>query len=252
MLKATLSTDSVAFFINFAIMNTDINSIVRKDIFESIGKYAYSTIDTLQNSYFIGRHIALNNIPGDIMECGLGAGANFAAMIRGFIESNDKNRLINFWGFDSFEGIQLAGPKDTSQPGIGEIKHDVNVPAEQLLVSSGITSVSIEQVRANLSRWEIPMHKVSLVKGWIQNSLPGQIDNIERLAVLRLDMDIYDPTKFALENLWDKVSPGGFVIIDDWALDGARIAVEEFFASRKIKLKPNSVPNSTPVYFIKK
>lgn len=230
------------------------NIVLSLEFLEEIGLYAYSTKETIHNSYAIGGLVAVNLVPGDIIECGLGAGANFAAMIQGCVDIEKVVPHVlarNFWGFDSFEGIQLAGPKDTSQPGIGQITHDVNVAPEQLLVSSGITSVSLQQVTDNLSKWGLPMHRINLVPGWIQNTLESKLDQIKEIAVLRLDMDIYDPTKFALKHLWQKIVSGGFLIIDDWALDGARLAVEEFFKEQNIRLKPHSVENSTPVYFIK-
>ena len=58
-------------------------------------------------------------------------------------------------------------------------------------------------------------------------------------------------TKIALEFLFDKVVDGGIVIIDDWALDGARLACEEYFESINYQPKYIGVPNSTPVYFYK-
>jgi O-methyltransferase len=64
-------------------------------------------------------------------------------------------------------------------------------------------------------------------------------------------MDVYDPTMFALRQLYDKVSKGGYIIIDDWALAGVRTAVMEFWTERGLKPEIKQVPNSTPIYWIK-
>jgi O-methyltransferase len=232
-----------------------MENIISAERFTKISGFVYSTADTQKLSYDLGRKVVSDRITGDIVECGLGAGGNFASMILGCTDQEsmypNSDVLRKFIGFDSFQGIQLAGPKDKEQPGIGAISHDVNVDPGQLLVSSGITSVSRQNVEANLKNWGMPMERIVLHEGWIQNSLPGVIDTIDAISILRLDMDIYDPTIFALRNLYDKVSPGGYVIIDDWALEGAQTAVKEFFKERNIRPKLIPVENSTPVWFKK-
>lgn len=216
-------------------------------IYYQISHSVYSTPETQRQSYEIGDYLRNNSIEGDVVELGVAAGGNFATMLLG---CRDAGIMRKGWGFDSFQGIQLAGKKDTSQPGIGEITHDVEVPDEALLVSSGITVHPKQNVIDNLTSWGL-YDNVELVEGWVQHTLPVYADKIDKIAVLRLDMDIYYPTKIALEFLFDKVVKGGVVVIDDWALDGARLACEEYFESIKYKPTYIAVPNSTPVYFYK-
>jgi len=215
--------------------------------YNQISGCVYSTAETQRQSYEAGAYLRNNSVEGDIVELGVAAGGNFATMLLGCREAGLSRKG---WGFDSFEGIQLAGTKDTSQPGIGKITHDVNVKDEELLVSSGITVHPKQTVIDNLKNWGL-YNNVELIEGWVQNTLPEYADKIEKIAVLRLDMDIYHPTKIALEYLFDKVVKGGVVIIDDWALDGARLACQEFFESIDYKPQYIGVPNSTPVYFYK-
>lgn len=216
-------------------------------IYYQISHSVYSTPETQRQSYRIGDYLRNNSIEGDVVELGVAAGGNFATMLLG---CRDAGIMRKGWGFDSFQGIQLAGKKDTSQPGIGEITHDVEVPDEALLVSSGIRVHPKQNVIDNLTSWGL-YDNVELVEGWVQHTLPVYADKIDKIAVLRLDMDIYYPTKIALEFLFDKVVKGGVVVIDDWALDGARLACEEYFESIKYKPTYIAVPNSTPVYFYK-
>lgn len=210
----------------------------------------YSTKETQINSYEMGKYVVQNNIEGDIIECGVAMAGNFASMILGAVSIPEgKNR--KFWGFDSFQGIQLAGKKDTQQAGIGNITHNTDVPYEDLLVSSGITSHSKQQVMNNLNTWGLSNYQIELVEGWVQNSIPQVNDRINKISILRLDMDVYHPTKFTLDLWWDKISDGGVIIIDDWALDGVRVACYEFFQEKGISPTINTVPNSTPTYFFK-
>lgn len=220
-------------------MNTKLYSL--------ISQHCYSTSQTAKNSYDCAQYVCNNNIIGDVVECGVAAAGNFGLMLLG---CKDINHTRKFWGFDSFQGIQLAGKKDTLQAGIGAITHNVNVPEEDLLVSSGITVNSKDSVIANLKSWQL-YDNIELVEGWIQHSLQSVIDRITSISILRLDMDIYAPTKFALEHLFPKISQGGVVIIDDWELDGARIACQEYFDNIKYVPLYMDIPESTPKYFYK-
>jgi hypothetical protein len=65
----------------------------------------------------------------------------------------ETNVFRNIHAFDSFQGIPLAGPNDTEQPGIGKISHDTSVDPDELLKSSGVTSHSLEQVVSNFNRF---------------------------------------------------------------------------------------------------
>lgn len=67
------------------------------------------------------------------------------------------------------------------------------------------------------------------LKGWFQETMPKDSSQISQIAILRLDGDWYDSTRVCLEFLYDKVVPGGFVIIDNYgAYEGCRKAVAEF------------------------
>jgi O-methyltransferase len=205
--------------------------------------FAYSTVETLEHSFDMGKYVVDNNIKGDIVELGIAQGGNLTAMLRGATGRKG-------WGFDSFEGIQLAGKKDTQQAGIGAITHDVNVSEEELLKSSGITVHGRKEVEEKLNKWGV-LDRVTLVEGWVQKTLPTTVKDIKEIAVLRLDMDIYEPTKVSLNALYDKVSKGGVIIIDDWNLTGCVVAVQEFIAERKLKVEIKNVKNSNPVFWIK-
>ena len=74
---------------------------------------------------------------------------------------------------------------------------------------------------------------MQFLEGWFRDTLPNA--PVDRLCVLRLDGDMYESTMIALENLHDRVSPGGFIIVDDYgAVAGCRAAVDDFRRLRGI------------------
>ena len=87
-------------------------------------------------------------------------------------------------------------------------------------------------MRDNFRRYGLLDDEVEFLEGWFKDTLPAA--PIERLAILRLDGDMYGSTMETLEALYDKVGPGGFVIVDDYILPGCRKAVDDFRAARGI------------------
>lgn len=179
---------------------------------------AYSTKETVYNTYALALEAVL--IPGCFVECGIGAGAQLMAMALTY-----SSKVI--YGFDSFKGIPMAGKHDDQQPGIGIISHDVHAPIKKRLVSSGVTVHSMQNVLDNFEKQEIGASMVRFVEGWFQDTL--QKVDTGPIALLRLDGDLYESTMVCLEQLYPKVSPGGIVIIDDYALPGCMKAVHDYF-----------------------
>ena len=88
-------------------------------------------------------------------------------------------------------------------------------------------AVSLEQVRANFAEYGLLDEKVRFLEGWFEDTLPTA--PIARLAILRLDGDLYKSTMDTLQHLYPKLSAGGYVIIDDyWAIAACREAVTDY------------------------
>ena len=137
-----------------------------------------------------------NNVPGDFIETGVWRGGTtifMRAMLKVF---GVTDRVV--WAADSFEGLPV--PKDN------EDGWDVS---EEVALK-----VSLEQVQANFEKFGLLDEQVRFLKGWFCDTLPTA--PIETLAILRLDGDLYSSTMDALDNLFPKVSKGGFVIVDDY------------------------------------
>ena len=72
--------------------------------------------------------------------------------------------------------------------------------------------------------------------GWFQQTIPGTLSSLDKIAVLRLDGDYYESTKVCLDGLYDHVVKDGFIIIDDYGtFQGCKKAVDEFLISNDIK-----------------
>lgn len=96
-------------------------------------------------------------------------------------------------------------------------------------------SAGLEDVKNNFRAFGLLDSQVEFLKGWFCDTLPGA--PIGSLAVMRLDGDYYESTMDGLTNLYDKLSVGGYVIIDDYGEDDwtyCRKAVDEFRAARGI------------------
>ncbi len=89
-----------------------------------------------------------------------------------------------------------------------------------------VLGVSLETVRRNFERYGLLDDQVRFLPGWFKDTLPDA--PVDALAVMRLDGDLYESTMDALENLYPKLSRGGFVIIDDYVVPACRKAVDDF------------------------
>jgi O-methyltransferase len=95
-------------------------------------------------------------------------------------------------------------------------------------------AVSVDKVRDNFSRYGLLDEQVRFLKGFFRDTLPTA--QIERLALLRLDGDLYESTMQGLTYLYPKVSVGGFVIVDDYgALDACKRAVHDYLDSENLR-----------------
>ena len=157
-------------------------------------------------------------VPGDLIETGVwrgGASIFMRAVLKAY---NEHDRRV--WVADSFRGLPPPNAtKYASDAGDTFYKND-------------FLAVSREQVASNFSRYGLLDAQVQFLEGWFKDTLP--VAPIERLAVMRLDGDMYEATIQALEALYDKLSPGGFVIIDDYLLEPCAQAVHDFRQARAI------------------
>ena len=94
-------------------------------------------------------------------------------------------------------------------------------------------AIPLKSVQAHFAAYGLLDDRVEFLKGWFSDTLPTLTNR--HFALIRLDGDMYQSTIEALDNLYDQLSPGGFVIIDDYgAVRACRAAVDDFRGSRNI------------------
>jgi O-methyltransferase len=193
---------------------------------EQIAKSALSSIETVQASYDFAWMALKHEVPGDFVECGVFAGAQCAAMALAiktwhFSGGPPHNpyggRRVHL--FDSFSGIPQAGREDAEYLEAGH--------------KPGLSSCSLAQVQANMKAWGIDEKLLVYHAGLFEQTVPCRtIVKDSGIALLRLDGDLYESTKICMEYLYPLLSPGGWLIVDDFDLTGSRKAVMEYMTMR--------------------
>lgn len=167
-----------------------------------------------------------DNIEGDLIETGVWRGGACIFMKATLVAYGIKNRKI--YVADSFEGL----PKPNSK----------KYPAdkENKLYTCVSLKVSKEDVENNFRKYGLLDKNVVFLKGWFKDTLP--VAPIDKLAILRLDGDMYESTMDALVNLYPKLSVGGFCIIDDYgAWPECKKAVEDYISQQGIKVEKREI-----------
>jgi hypothetical protein len=186
-------------------------------------------IPRLNNIQYCVEHVLRHNVPGDLIETGVWRGGATIFM-RGILKAyNVPDRLV--WVADSFQGLPAADR--------------VRYPSESELDFHHMAAlaVSLDQVKHNFERYELLDDQVRFLKGWFSDTLPSA--PIARLAVIRLDGDMYESTMDGLVNLYPKLSPGGFVIVDDYnAVDSCNAAVNDFRKAQGITAELSLIPGA--------
>ena len=173
----------------------------------------------LKNVQDLTERVIDNNVPGDFIETGVWRGGA-CIMMRAVLQAyNVKDRKV--WLADSFEGLP--------PPNVEDYPHDKN---EKFHEYSEL-AVSLEEVKNNFEKYGLLDNQVEFIKGWFKDTLKNP--PIDKLAILRLDGDLYESTIQSLEYLYDKLSVGGYVIVDDYnVVEACKHATHDFLSARKI------------------
>lgn len=207
---------------------------------------AYSAIKLVEPYTMIGRRRLItlyhqvafceeNGIPGDLVECGVWKGGAVALMAMANLAEGKSRRHIHL--FDAFTEICAPDQSVDGTKALNEAKQAVPTStfSGELVPLTGIyhykggpgTLEGNKHLLEDLVGYDSAF--LHYHKGWFQETLPLDSSEISQIAILRLDGDWYASTKVCLEYLYDKVSPGGIVIVDDYGCyEGCKKAVDEF------------------------
>jgi O-methyltransferase len=186
-------------------------------------------VPRLDNIQHCVEEVLRAGVAGDLIETGVWRGGA-SIFMRGVLKAHGvTDRQV--WVADSFEG--LPPPDHARYPKEGPSVFHMH---EAL-------AVSLDEVRTNFERYGLLDEQVRFLKGWFRDSLPTA--PIEKLAVMRLDGDMYESTMDALVWLYPKLSPGGFVIVDDYnAVATCNEAVQDFRKERGITAELLLIPGA--------
>lgn len=160
--------------------------------------------------------VLAEDIPGDLIETGVWRGGACILMRAVLAAHGVTDRVV--WVADSFQGMPHgAGCENWEYPAL---------------------VVPLDEVQENFRSYGALDDQVRFLPGWFKDTLPGPVGP---LAVLRFDGDYYASARDVLVALYPRLSPGGYVIIDDWGFDFCRRAVHEYRAEHGIT-EPVQVP----------
>ena len=130
---------------------------------------------------------------------------------------------------------------------------DDHARLKQFIDAAGDESISKHQLIEVLSNKKCD-YKVTLVEGNIMMTVPSFTQNHPELkiALLHLDVDIYEPSKCVIKELYPKLSLGGILILDDYGIfPGATKAVDDYLKDKQERVQ--RLPYAfAPCYIIKK
>lgn len=187
--------------------------------------------------------IEKNHIKGDFVECGVWKGGSVGLMALANLKHSNTRRNIHL--FDVYDNGSEPDPDVDGEFAINQIKElvgkkDLEVKGRLKSVEGAYESLGGKgTLEGNQHLLEsiigYDKNKIHYHKGWFQDTVPKDVHEIEKIAILRLDGDFYDNTKVCLEYLYDKVVPNGLIIIDDYGTyDGCKKAVDEFRMKKNI------------------
>ena len=200
-----------------------LDNLENDNVDTGVGTKSYTMIgkDRLQNIEDLFNRVIENNIEGDLIETGVwkGGAVIFMNAINKFYKQNRQIYVA-----DSFEGLP---PPDTKYP---EDK-------DSRLHNETEYAVSIDDVKSNFKKFDLLDNNVVFIKGFFKDTLYTY--PFSKLSIIRLDGDMYQSTLESLESLYDKVSIGGYIIIDDygWKKCGCSKAVDYFISKHNLDVK---------------
>lgn len=186
--------------------------------------YTLVSEEGLENIEELLKKIKKEKIGGNFVETGAWKGG---ACIYARSVMNELGLTGTVYACDSFEG--LPKPDD---------KYPVDAGDEHWKIKD--LNIKVADAENNFIKFGC-RDGVEIVKGFFEETMPVLKNKVGEIAILRLDGDMYGSTMVVLENLYDNVVDGGYIIVDDYALHGCKKAVDNFIKSRGITPEIKSV-----------
>ena len=199
-------------------------------IYEKVKQYTMVDLERCYSLYKSVQYIVHNDIPGDLVECGVWKGGCCMLIAFTLLKAGVRDRRI--WLFDTFSGMTKPGEHDgkTEQMNWENNKKDND--------KNDWCYASIEETKSNLGKTGYPLGQLEFVKGKVEETIPGR--KPDKISLLRLDTDWYDSTKHELFHLYPLMGKGAVLIIDDYGVwQGSRKATDEYFGNTVYLNRPD-------------
>jgi O-methyltransferase len=182
-------------------------------------RYTMVSPALLFRMYDIAEEAGESGIEGDLVECGVWNGGSAALLA---VATMGRRGDRDVWLYDSFRG--LPPPTERDPEAVREFWFQGWNMGQEL------------RVREIWRRLRLPTRRLHIRRGWFTQSFRSE--EIGSIAVLHIDCDWYDSVKLCLDSWYDKVTPGGIVILNDYNLySGANDAVHDFLAERRTSVE---------------
>lgn len=190
-------------------------------IIRTVRPYTMTNPEKLYAVILAARYVTQHNIAGSVVECGVWRGGSMHAMARALDAAGDHER--DLYLFDTYEGMTEPSARDRR----GDGRQAADMLASYAKTSRVWAYASLEDVQEGFRQVPYPQEKLHFIKGPVEQTIPAEAP--ERIAVLRLDTDWYESTAHELTHLYDRLVPGGVLLLDDYGWwQGSREAVDEF------------------------
>ena len=205
-------------------------------IIDSVKPFTMTNTERIFSLIQSVRYVIKNDIPGDIVECGVWRGGSAMLAALTLIENQQTYRKIYL--YDTYEGMPEPTDKDIDLHG---------VPYRLLWEKEReLLAVSLDEVKKNMFSTGYPKENIIFVKGMVEDTIPNTVPN--QIALLRLDTDLYESTYHELVHLYPKVTQQGVVIIDDYGyFQGAKEATDKYFNQESTKVMFHRIDHSCRV-----
>jgi len=206
------------------------------DIIQKVTPFTQTSQERLFALCEAVKYITANQIPGDIVECGVWRGGSMMAVAYTLLLLGDRTRHLHL--FDTFEGMTDPSEKDISLH--GETAAKILESSHKDDQMSVWCYAPLDDVKSAVGSTGYTAENIHFIQGRVEDTIPEQAP--ETISLLRLDTDWYESTRHELNHLFPRLSPGGVIIIDDYGhWEGARKAVDEYIQEKKIKILLNRI-----------
>ena len=201
------------------------------EMFVKSKPYTRTTKEKMYEMYLAVRYIATGKIPGDIVECGVWKGGSAMVGALTLLHVGDRER--KFYLYDTYRGMPEPTDRDVRSKGDSPIR-----PQWEKSEREGYNEwcyATLSEVKKNMHSTGYPKDNFIFIEGLVEDTIPKTIP--DKISLLRLDMDLYEPTRHVLPHLFHRLVKGGVLLLDDYGdFKGEKDAVDEYFQKNGIHM----------------